>query len=313
MIWRAFCTWLSMLFNRKRMAGRSWNTEFTTRIVKRLFRSGQGKPEGWLTNQLEKLPVAKSLLAKVDISKQKIAGINCLEVVPKSASVNQNKTIVYLHGGGYVMGSPTSYQGLLSQLAHATGCTVLAPDYRLSPKRPFPAAQNDCLLVVKAMQQEQPNLIVMGDSAGGALAITSCLELAEQDHGVAGLVLISPWVEPTANDGSMLSNLENDVFDESFLAKAYAMHLQGADPENHQTNFKHVDLSGLPNTYIQAGAGEIFIDQINDFNERASAQANAVSMDIFEAMPHVFQMLVPGDPESRRALKKIAEFVKSVI
>ena len=312
MLWRALCALVSMLFRRQRMSGRSWQTEFTTRMVRRLFETSRAKPEGWLTSQFEKIPVAKTLLERVDISERDVAGIHCLEVAPKTL-VSNAKTIVYLHGGGYVSGSPAGYRGILAQLAVATGCHVLAPDYRLSPKSPFPAAQNDCLMVVKAMLQEQQSVLVMGDSAGGALAITTTLALAGLHQTIDGLVLISPWVEPTASGGSIVSNQHNDVFDGSFLPKAYQSHLQDADPMNHQTNFKNTDLSDLPTTYIQAGAGEIFIDQIKEFQHRASEQAKAVSLDVFPAMPHVFQILVPGDEHSRDALKKIAKFVKSVL
>lgn len=310
MTWRFFRTLVSMLFNRERMPGRSWQTEFTTRMVRRLFGSSIAKPETWLTRQFEKIPLARQLLARVNVSKRDVAGIHCMVVTPK-LKTGKNKTIVYLHGGGYVTGSPTGYRGILAQLAHATGCDVLAPDYRLSPQHPFPAAQHDCLKVAKAVLQEQEGLIMVGDSAGGALAITTTLSLAGVDRTIDGLVLLSPWVEPTASSGSIKSNQGNDVFDESFLKAAYKLHLQGANPMNDQTNFKNVDLSGLPETYIQAGSGEVFIDQIKDFQRRASQQAKAVSLDIFPAMPHVFQILVPSDSQSRDALKKIAKFITS--
>lgn len=319
MIWRAFLTLCSMLFRPARLAGRSWQVEFTTRMVRRLFKTATNKPPAWLNRQLDKIPVSKALLARVETRQQDIAGVPCLVVEPLQG-MQPDAVIVYLHGGGYVSGSPTSYLGWVAQLAVAGKYQVVVPDYRLSPEHPFPAAQDDCRAVVaaviesRASDQDPGRLILMGDSAGGALSIYTALA-GEDGNTLAAeidkLVLISPWVDPTANSGSVVENAKHDIFSHHFLVDAYARHLQGADPANRSTNFRDIDLSGLPQTYVQLGDAELFVDQIREFTGRARQQGCELTVDEFSAMPHDFQILVPGDTNSRQAVEKIVSFARA--
>ena len=171
-------------------------------------------------------------------------------------------------------------------------------------------------LWLKAMNEQQPDskLILMGDSAGAALSICTALG-RDTTNGLSNkidrMVLISPWVNPTANEGSVFSNDRHDILSYPFLTDAYTQHLQDADPMNIGTNFLQADLAGIPNTYVQLGTHELFVDQIREFCQRAEIQGASISVDEFEGMPHDFQILLPGDQASKNALRKIAKFIRN--
>ncbi len=301
---------LSMLRSSQRMPGRSWKVELVKRILRLYFEQAATKPAAWSRAQLDKVPVSKKLLRRVQTQTTKIAGLNCLEVVPEN--VSRDLLIVYLHGGAYVTGSPRSYRGLLAQISLACKSRVIAPDYRLSPEHTFPAAQDDCVSVVSELlgQSMENNLILMGDSAGGGLAISTALALGDRaaTRVPDALVLISPWVEPTASAGTMQSNDANDIFSKDYLDRSFSVHMQDGDLFDTRVNFRNADLLNLPPCYIQWGSGELFHDQIKAFVQRAKEQGVEVETDAFAAQFHVFQAMSPWLKEATRAIDKIAQY-----
>ena len=298
-----------MMFDWGRMSGRTWATEYFARVSRMIFEIGTHIPVESFRKMLSKVGMPNPVLKQVDWQSIEIEGISGLAVKPFEHADNQ-RIIVYLHGGGYVVGSPESYRVFLALLAVHCNAQVIAPDYRLSPEHPFPAAQDDCLAVVKSVRESNPNstLIVMGDSAGGGLSTTTALAYSQID----AIVLISPWVEPTLQTGSMVSNEVNDIFTREFLNQSYQAHMQKSDLYDARVNFNNADLSGLPTTYIQAGGGELFHDQIIDFSKRAEQQGVNIEVDIYPTQFHVFQILAPMLKDSKQALVKIADFVRSV-
>jgi len=320
---------LSMLFSPSRMLGRGWLSELITRTIRGLFDTAYHQSWGWMRSALANIELPSPYFSKVHFSNKSIAGIPCLLVMDKN-NFDLSKTqpesvetvIIYLHGGGYVVGSPnTSHKALVAGLAATNKNTlIIAPDYRLAPEYPFPQPQNDCVNVVQACLAQYPTskVIVAGDSAGGGLAIDTARQLSlaaqreSKSSGIAGLVLLSPWVDPLAKGGSMTQNQANDYLTLPFLHKSFDALMQGANPNHERVNFTQTDLSMLPKTLVQSGTGELFFDQIQDFNARISHQGVDCTVQNFKAQFHVFQLYSPILKQARIAMDNIAQFIESV-
>ncbi len=310
---------LSMFRSRQRMTGRTWLTELCARVVRQMFSDGSAQGVGYLRAVMDSAGTSVSPKLQVTIAQRDIAGIPCLITTP-SNSEPSSPVLIYFHGGGFVAGSPEGFQNLISLIAEQSGAVVIAADYRLSPEHVFPAAQDDCLAVSLQILAEHPNQSVLlgGDSAGANLAISTALALSglasqhSGNRGADGLVLISPWVEPTANGGSIVSNQANDIFDPVFLLKSYSDHMGQVDLFDSRANFINTDLSPLPKTYIQCGGGEQFVDQIQAFEGRAKSMDVDIELDIFDTQFHDFQTLWPVLKEGKLATIQLAEFIKSV-
>ena len=292
-------------------------TEFVARAIRQLIDQGKSLPIVEFRTKLQAVKVVDAALKKVNFSQQETAGVSCLKALPtriKGAARRHEKTIVYLHGGGYTIGSPSMYETFIAQLAVTANAVVIAPDYRLSPEHAFPAAQDDCVAVVEQVRRDHPNatLIVAGDSAGGALAIDVMLTLGEKNtkQPIDGTLLISPWVDPLAQEGTIIRNADNDILSKPFLDKSYAGHIQEGDLRNERTYFVNSDLSTLPQTYIQAAGGELLLDQIIAFKKRAEQQGVKIKMDVFATQFHVFQCLSPMLKDSKKAISKIDAFIR---
>jgi len=306
---------LSMLRSSQRMQGRSWATELFARYLSGLFNEADARPLSWLRVQVDNGSAPHPVLFKASINQREVAGVNCTLVAPKNNAL-ANTVIVYFHGGGYVVGSPKAYKSSLAQLAVRSNCMVVAPKYRLAPEHPFAAPQDDCLAVAAATIRAYPEhkIVLSGDSAGGALAVATARELAQHKelNQVDALVLISPWVEPTAVGGSAKSNQGNDFLSTSFLGSSFAALMQNEDYTNPRVNFTKVELSGLPKTLIQCGGGELFVDQISSFAQRATAAGVEVQLQNYTGQFHDFQVLVPFLKDSRKAMAEITDFIERV-
>jgi len=300
----------SMLVDRQRMAGRTWWTEFSCRVGRMLFAIGAQIPVASFRKMMAKVQIKDPITKKVVMRWSEIAGINCLYLRPNTLgeSDSPKHVLLYLHGGGYVVGHPDAYQALMSNIAVAKNALAIAPDYRLSPENPFPAGQDDCLAVAKAVREAYPDarLTVMGDSAGGGLSVATALSFSDIDN----LVLLSPWVEPNATTGSIVSNVTNDIFLPEFLLESYQAHIQNADSFDTRVNFKYADLSPLPRTLLQVAGGELFYDQGVEFAERAKCEGVEMTLDVYETQFHVFQVLGPKLNDTKIAIGRIVDFIE---
>lgn len=306
----AFKVLWSMLINRQRMPGRTWGTEFCCRVGRVLFRIGADLPVASFRKMMGKVQLQDPITKQVEMHWSEISGTNCLHLRPakKGEPEQPEHVLVYLHGGGYVVGHPDAYQGLMAHIAVAKNALAIAPDYRLSPENPFPAGQDDCLAVVKSVRATYPaaRLTVIGDSAGGGLSIATALSYSDIDN----LVLLSPWVEPTATTGSIVSNVPNDIFIPEFLTDSYAEHIQQGDPFDARVNFKNTGLSKLPRTLLQVAGGELFYDQGVEFAERAKREGVDMTLDVYPTQFHVFQVLGPKLKDTKLAIQSIVEFIR---
>ncbi|MEO0486864.1 MAG: alpha/beta hydrolase [Pseudomonadota bacterium] len=204
--------------------------------------------------------------------------------------------LLYFHGGGFTMGSPRTHRNLIGRLAREAGVVAFAPDYRLSPEHKFPTAHDDALAVYDAM--ELP-VAVAGDSAGGNLSAYLCLERAP-----VAAALLSP-----ALDFARWENADVDFRGELLIPPAWLTRVAKAmgdiDPTDRRlTPLPHLD--GRVPTIVQVGAGEILRYDAETLAARTGAQ-----IEIFDGVPHVWQMHGAWSPSARRSIRSLGAFLKS--
>jgi len=322
----------SMITSPKRMLGRGWLDEVIMRVTRGLFIESEGRGVDHLRKRLDSAQLPSPYYRKVNFSKTTIEGVACLLTRPKQPHSN-NRVIVYLHGGGYVCGSSNNYKNICCALTYKSNCLVVSPDYRLAPEHPVPAAHKDCLGVIEGVIKEysESQISLVGDSAGGALAIYCAKELnSKQGNGLIGsspssrlsigsrlsissrlssLVLLSPWVDPDAVGGSLDANQRNDFLSKAFIKLSYQAATQGGGEYESYMKLINTDLSMLPPTLIQCGDGELFFDQIQTFASQLVQQGVVVNVQNFTSQFHVFQIFVPLLNDANKAVANIVKFI----
>ncbi|MBN8990369.1 MAG: alpha/beta hydrolase [Rhizobiales bacterium] len=229
------------------------------------------------------------------------------------ADTPPDKAILYFHGGGFRIGSVDSHRDLISQIALASGCRVLAINYRLSPKHRYPAALNDTQVAydwMLAQGFEPGNIAFAGDSAGGNLVLTTMLSLRERWLPLpAAAVLMSPWTDLAATGASYVSRAEADPIHQRPMILALAKNYLGGDddPCDPLASPLYANLTGLPPLLIQVGDRETVLDDSVVFADKARGAGVDVSLEVWDGMIHVFQMFEL--PEARRAIASIAQFL----
>jgi acetyl esterase/lipase len=226
------------------------------------------------------------------------------------------KTVLYLHGGGYVLGSIDTHRGLASRIAEAAGTRALIIDYRLGPETTFPGAVEDAtaaygFLLEQGVAPEQ--IAIGGDSAGGGLTFAALVRLKDQGKPLPGAAFaLSPWVDLEGLGDSMETRAEADpMVKKEGLVRMGKLYLGDADPKTPLAAPLYADLSGLPPMLIQVGTAETLLDDSLRIVERLRTAGVAVELEQYEDLIHVFQAFAPIVPESLEAIQKIGAFVKS--
>lgn len=227
---------------------------------------------------------------------------------------DSGRVVLYVHGGGYVIGSLTSHRELVARIARAANARGLSVDYRLAPEHPFPAAVDDGVAAYRWLlsQGVSPSgIVIAGDSAGGGLTLATLVALKEAgDPLPAAGVCLSPWVDLEGIGDSMTSRDAIDpMVHKAGLAQMAAHYLNGADPRTPLAAPLYAELAGLPPLLIQVGSAETLFDD----STRIAARARAAGVDVtFEEWPelfHVFQA-ISVLPEARQATDKIGAFIQ---
>jgi epsilon-lactone hydrolase len=226
-----------------------------------------------------------------------------------------DKAILYFHGGGFRIGSVASHRDLIAQIAVASGCRVLAINYRLAPEHRFPAALDDALAAYGWMlgQGLTPgNVAFAGDSAGGNLVLAAMLALRERGLPLPiAAVLMSPWTDLAATGTSYVTRAEVDPIHQRPMILALAKNYLGGqgDPCDPLVSPLYADLAGLPPLLIQVGDRETVLDDSVMFADLARAAGVDVHLEVWDGMIHVFQMFGAELPEAHQAIASIAQFL----
>jgi acetyl esterase/lipase len=220
--------------------------------------------------------------------------------------------VLYLHGGGYICGSPKTHRGLTGQLSKSSNTMLIVPDYRLAPEHPFPAALDDAEKLYLALLDEghPPGAISFaGDSAGGGLAVALAIRL--RDKGLplpASLTLFSPWVD-LSND-HLYSPEEEPLLSRQWIDKAASLYCGGESRANPLVSPIHGDLSGLPPMLIQVGSEEILMNDAQRLSEAAKRDGVDVTLDIFNSLWHVFQVHAGQLDRATAAVNEAGDFIR---
>jgi acetyl esterase/lipase len=227
-----------------------------------------------------------------------------------------DRVILYLHGGGYVMGSIDTHRELVARLSKAAQARGLALDYRLAPENPFPAAVDDAITAYRwllAQGYKPGRIVVAGDSAGGGLTVSTLL--AVRDLGApapAAGVCISPWVDFEAEGASMTSRAAQDPLVSREMIINLARMYVGENGSLREPLAAPINavLNGLPPLFIQVGDAETLLDDSTRLADRAEEAGVDVKLQIWEEMPHVWHLAAPILPEGQEAIDKIGEFIR---
>lgn len=224
------------------------------------------------------------------------------------------RNILFLHGGAYYTGSPALYRHIGWRFAGAARAQFIAIDYRLAPEHPFPAALDDAFAAWGALLGEGADprhCAIMGDSAGGGLALALALRL--RDSGVAlpgALVAISPWTDLAMTGESAQPPAADPMLYSDHLAGMAALYLAGADPCLPYASPLYGDPRGLPPTLLQVGGDEILRDDCVRMGLKMRKAGCEVGLEVWPRMPHVWHAFAPLMPEAGRAIARVGAFVQ---
>jgi epsilon-lactone hydrolase len=226
------------------------------------------------------------------------------------------RVLLFLHGGGFELGSVRSDGELAARLGRAAGMRVLFPEYRLAPEHPFPAALDDVRAAWHWLRTDQglsaASVAVAGDSAGGGLAVA--LLVATRDAGQdlpAAAVLMSPTVDLTSSGASMTERADQDPISTPAMLRQFAAdYLAGADPKTPLASPLFASLTGLPPLLIQVGTADLLLSDSERLAAAATHAGVDVTLQIGEGLPHVYQLLL-GTPEAAQATEEIGNFLRA--
>ena len=263
-----------------------------------------------LNDVMARIPVASD----VDHVPTTIGGVNAVDVTIQG--IDTANTILYFHGGVYVIGSAAQTVPLVSDLvrrAHAKAVTV---DYRLAPEHPYPAAVDDARAAYEgllAQGVDAGQIALAGESAGGGLAVATLLALRDAGTPLpSSAFVMSPYADLTLSGETILENQATDlVLTPEGLRLRVTDYVGGADASNPQISPVFGDLSGLPPLLIQASSHEILLSDALRLARKAAIDGVPVTLEVTPGVPHVFQGFAAVLDEGNAALDRASTFLKT--
>ena len=248
----------------------------------------------------------------VEVAGVDAGGVPGLWLTPPGSS--PDAALLYLHGGGYQVGSSRSHGELAARLARSAGVGALVVDYRLAPEHPFPAALDDALSAYRWLLDDHGlpagSILLAGDSAGGGLSAATLV--AARDRGLplpAAAALLSPWADLTGSGDSMTLNAEVDpVLSAEVLAEMARGYAAGVALDDPLISPVFADLAGLPPLCVDVGTDELLLDDGRRLAAAAEEVGVEVVLTVAEGMPHVWHVIAVA-PEATAATERIGAFL----
>ena len=292
----------------------SWSIgdEARATFLRRFLRRVHAMPVEAGRQQLDSVPVLiPGALLRTRRRRGALSGVPVTWVTPRAGA--EPRLVLYVHGGGFALGSSRTLRDLLARLALASNARVLSVDYRLAPEHPWPAGLEDVRAVWRAALAEhgERQIVLAGDSAGANLVLSFLIELRERREALpAGAVLLSPWVDLACTAASFQKNAGVDVLERDAALREAVRYAGGSDPAQPSLSPLRADLTGLPPLYLQAGEAELFRDDVVAFAARAREAGVRATLDVFDDQVHAFQAFGALSRVSLQAIARIGEAVQ---
>lgn len=244
------------------------------------------------------------------VTRATIAGVPVDEIVNSN---NPKKTILYMHGGGFVYGTNKVHMHMLSLLSKYANAKILAVDYSMSPENKYPVALDEVFKVYIDLVKTNQEIYVAGDSAGGNLALCLAIKLRDQDiQPPKKVVLLSPSTDATFSNEYFEKNAKKDPMISKdkleFFLDAYVP--KDIDRKDPKISPIFAELSNLPPTLLHAGNDEIMFGDSYFVHEKIVESGGESELYVGRGMWHVWHLFSRYAPEARHALKLIAEFLE---
>jgi len=224
--------------------------------------------------------------------------------------------ILYLHGGGYVVGSSYAYQHFVGQIASRAQVATFVPDYRLAPEYPFPAAVEDVKAIYEGLVAEGfTNIALAGDSAGGGLALILLSWAAAKARTGSGpmpkgAAVISAWTDLALAGDSMVTRAEADPLSTpGQLAAMARLYLAGRDPRDPLASPLYGDVAGSPPVRMHVGEDDVLLDDSIRYGERFEREKGAIQVHTWQGMTHVFPSNIALLRAAKEALDDVGDFL----
>jgi epsilon-lactone hydrolase len=282
----------------------AWIAEFQARM-------GGGFPVDLQARRAagRRLAVARPIAADIVFAAADVGGVPCEWAW--RADVTAGHVLLYLHGGGYVSGSAANVRPFAGALSAACRAHILAPDYRLAPEDPFPAAVEDAVACYSGLIDTgtpSSQIVIGGASAGGGLAVAALLVLRERGLPLpAGCLLASPWLDLALTSASMRAEVCPEPLITWTESRRFAeLYLAGHDPRDPLASPLYASLRGLPPMHIELSRPERVADEVRAFAGRAASDGVEVSCVETPGAIHAFVFNAPTTPEAAHAYRRVA-------
>jgi acetyl esterase/lipase len=233
----------------------------------------------------------------------------------RPARADGRAVVLYLHGGGYVMGSSAAYRNFVGTIAERAGVAAFVADYALAPEQPFPAALNQ----IRALHEDllgrgYERIALCGDSAGAGLALSFLAGKAARPERIVGVAAMSPWIDLSLSGGSMVSRDADDpLLSRATLAEAAALYRREHESGDPRLTPLDRDISTMPPVRIDVGSAEVLLDDSLRFAEKAERAGLSCEVHVWEGMIHVFPSNLALLQAAAQAVEDIGSFLAGVL
>jgi epsilon-lactone hydrolase len=282
-------------------AGRALRTEFA-----RFWSTERGDPRDVYDRFVRATPV------KENVSVERTDDDPAPGVWVRPAGAASERVVLFLHGGGYGLGSAPAYAGLVSHLASDAGVAAFALEYPLAPESQLPEALELAVATLTRLCGDYTGVAIAGESAGGGLALATATQACRRGLDVAAVAVFSPWTDLSLSGASVREHAIGDpLLDPAYLRASAASYLGSAAPDDPRASPLFDVPGNLPPMLIQVGSDEVLLDDSRRYAHAVDEAGGAVRLEIWQGMHHVFQLNVTQLASARRAIQSAGRFLSS--
>lgn len=259
--------------------------------------------------------LASSFPLAADIRTERVAAGEVAAEWIAAPAVADDRVLLFLHGGGYIMGSMATHRDLISRLSRAAGVRALGLEFRLAPENPFPAALEDAIAAYRwlvANGVSPKKIVIGGDSSGGGLTVATLVALRYFGEPLpAAGFCISAWTDLTQTAESHSTNAAVDPFlQREALELMAGLYLPARDRCTPLASPLHADLRGLPPLLLPVGSTETLLDDSTRLADRANAAGVEATLEVWDDMIHDWPIFASTLPEGQQAIERMGLFIR---